>query len=170
MINFLPSSISERALTGIESHDSYQLSAGRVSDIWVPLINEIVQSPEKLFFGSGRRAILFSDAYKNGHIYDTGHAHNLYLNTVLEIGLLGLTFFGIFYFVFIKYIFKTIKKYWNSPNEREILLGVVVSTICFLIAGLTGREIFPNNANYPIWFVLAIGSAILKIQTKKETV
>lgn len=169
LIYILPSSISERALTGIEEKDITVISAGRVGEIWLPLAKEVLESPEKLIFGLGIRGIFLTDGYRNNNIYISAQAHNLYLDTILDIGLLGLTFFALFYIKFIKNIFKCIKRNTCSTNENEILIGVVVSTLNFLIGGITGKQIFPTLNNYPLWLMLAFGSAILKFQAKKET-
>ena len=168
-ISFLPSSITKRAISGIEVGDVRQISSGRVHSIWAPLVDEISHSQKKLIVGSGRHATIFSDSYRDGKMARVGHAHNLYLNTIVEVGLLGLTFFALFYIRFLKNFIKAINKKLNGGNEIQILIGVVVSIFSYFIAGITGRQIFPTINNYLFWLILGIGSAILKIQAKKET-
>jgi len=167
---FLPSSISQRAMTGLESKDVFAISAGRVEGIWFPLIEEVLRNPQQLVFGNGLKAILFMEVYKKGHIYRTGHAHNLYLNTILDMGLIGLTFYMLFFILLISKFFNAIKRNSINDNQKEILIGVIVAIISFLVSGFTGRLFYPTISNYPIWLILAIGSAILKIQGKKEKI
>jgi len=168
-INFLPNMISERARQGIESKNVYQISAGRVSEIWVPIVHELKESPKTLFFGNGIRGLWMTDAFMKGKIYDAFHAHNLYLNAILDVGLLGLGLLAMLYFKAIKGIFRTVKLFPHNGNLNEILFGVAVSILVFLIAGLSGRIWYPIFNNYPLWIILAIGSSIVKIQSKKES-
>ncbi len=168
-INLLPNAISERALQGVETNNVYQISAGRVSEIWVPIINELKEKPKTLFFGNGIRGLWTTDAFKKGHIYDAFHAHNLYLTAILDIGILGLGLLALFYIKIISGIFRTIKIFPNSRKQNEILFGVVVSILVFLIAGFSGRIWYPIFNNYPLWIIIAIGYSLIKIQSKKET-
>lgn len=169
LIQFIPSTITERALTGIEDKDVYQISAGRVSTIWAPVANELLESPKKLFFGIGINGYVLTDAFKRGLIFPTSHAHNLYLDTILNMGLFAVSIFMMFYMIFVKNIIKAINFNSNEADKNEILFGVLVSTLSFLLAGLTGRQFFPSIFNYPFWIMLGFGSAILKIYAKNET-
>ncbi|GJL77352.1 MAG: hypothetical protein NPINA01_03410 [Nitrospinaceae bacterium] len=167
-VMFLPSSISQRATTGLESKDVYSISAGRVEGIWTPLVEEVLRSPKKLIFGSGLKAIFFSESYEKGQIYRTGHAHNLYLNTILDMGLVGLVFFMLFVVYLLRALFKAVKKSSFEEAQKEIIFGVIVAILSFLIAGFTGRLSYPAISNYPLWIIMAIGAALLKIQAKKD--
>jgi O-antigen ligase len=168
-INFLPNTISERALKGIETNNVNQISAGRVNEIWVPILQELKESPKTLFFGNGIRGLWTTDAFKKGQIFDAFHAHNLYLTAILDIGLIGLGVLALLYIKIICGIFRIIKIFPHSGKQKEILFGVVVSILVFLIAGFSGRIWYPIFNNYPLWIVLAIGSSIVKIQSKKNT-
>lgn len=163
---FIPHSITQRAITGLQSKDRYEISAGRIDGIWIPLMQEISKSPKNVLIGRGRHAILFSKAHNSGIIYRTGHAHNMYLDILLDTGLIGLMFFlGFFLFYLRKYLIH-VKKLDLLIEDREMLYGVIVSIICFLIAGMTGRSFFPTLPNYPIWLALAIGSVIIKLNKR----
>lgn len=165
----LPSSITERFLTGIESKNVQQISAGRVSDIWVPIISELKESPKTLLIGNGMRGYWSTEAFKKGQVYGANHAHNLYLDTILDIGILGLFSLAFFCFIFLAKLFKSIQRQSHDRGKNELLYGVVVSILSFLISGVTGRLWYPVIYNYPLWLVLAIGSATIKLQVKEKT-
>lgn len=166
LVFFIPNSMKDRAMTGLQAKNRNAISAGRIDNIWIPLINEISKSPRDILIGRGRFAILFSKAHKSGIMLRTGHAHNMYLGAVLDVGLIGLMFFlGFFLFYLKKFLIHTRKVYVSTEN-REILYGIIVSIIVFLFAGMTGRSFFPTITNYPIWFVLALGSVIIKLNKR----
>ena len=165
---FIPHSIKDRAMTGFQSKDRNEISAGRIDDIWIPLIEEISRSPKAMLIGKGRYAIIFSKAHNSGVIYRTGHAHNMYLDCLLDIGLIGLMFFLGFFLFYLMRCLTHVKKLNLLIEDQEMLYGVIVSIICFLIAGMTGRSFFPELSNYPIWLVLAFGSVVIKLSERAK--
>ena len=161
LLLLVPGSVSKRAMTGLQSRDSYEITAGRLDDIWIPLIQEISKSPLSIIIGRGRHAIIFSEAYNANRMHRTGHAHNMYLDTLLDSGLTGLTFFLGFFLFYLKQCFAYLNKSKILAEDRELLFGVIVSIVCFLLAGFTGRAFFPTLDNYPIWLVIAAGAIII---------
>ena len=86
---FITGSIVERAEKGLKSKDLNEIFAGRVNDIWLPLIYEYRDNPQKMIFGNGRYSILTSKAASNAIILDVEHPHNMYLELILDVGLIG---------------------------------------------------------------------------------
>jgi O-Antigen ligase len=161
---FFPTDILERSGTGLAGGKINVISAGRVGHIWEPLVKEYLESPVKLTIGDGTNAIRYSNSFKRGLILQVGHAHNMYLSTILESGFVGLIFYCFF---FIHYI-KMFNRFSNSLSGYYgmIMKGVLVSVVSFLISGISGREVFPGLENSYLWIVLAFGVAI--VQTKRN--
>jgi len=159
-VYFFPSDILERSTTGISSGDIDIITAGRTEHIWIPLIKEYINNPVELMVGNGTNAILYSKSFKRDYILRVGHAHNMYLNTVLEVGLIGLSFFLYYFFSYLKTFARSIKEL--EGQYYFLLAGVVVSVSTFMLSGLSGRQFFPDLSNIYLWIVLAFGISILK--------
>lgn len=158
-VNFLlPDIVVERATTGMVSGDYDELSAGRIDYIWEPLLNELKTDPQTLLIGSGRFGIMNTDAWKQARITLVSHAHNMYLDSVLDVGIIGLAVYLALFTALIFYFHKRSKQYRKDfPYQSALLTGCNVSLICYLISGLTGRTFFPDLLNAYLWIVIGLG-------------
>lgn len=157
----LPESIIDRALTGISEGDLNLISAGRIRYLWQPIINEIKTKPEVIWFGYGIHGIINMRAWQTGTIFSVGHAHNMYLDMVLESGLIGLFSLLAFYaHVLVKFIKGFCLKQLNS-YRRDLLAAVIVAILCYLISGLTGRRLFPSLSNIYVWIITGLGYSLV---------
>lgn len=171
MINFLlPEIIIERAATGIISGNFDELSAGRIDYIWEPLLNELKTDPQMLLFGSGRFGIISTDAWRQARISLVTHAHNMYLDAVLDVGIIGLAVFLTFFTMVLVYFWRnSIKNKKAFPYYSSLINGCCASVICYMISGLTGRTFFPSLSNIYLWIVVGLGIAICEnIRNKKS--
>ena len=162
----LPRTIVARALTGLSggSVDLAALSAGRLELLWTPLINELIASPGKLLLGLGRYGITVTDAFRAGRILPAGHPHNMYLELVIDVGILGAVVIGILFYRLLDYAASGQERITRAkrgiPGVRawrqdDVFVGLVVSVIAYLLSGLTDRTLFPNHNNAYLWIVLA---------------
>ena len=162
---FISESIIERVSKGVYTRDRDEISAGRIDSTWLPLINEYSKDPMKLIFGNGRFAIQSSDAVARGMATDHSHPHNMYLEQVLDAGLIGLTVFISFFILLFKKLFYFFNRIENK-KLNEYYYAVIISMISFFIAGLTGRTLFPSGKNCYFWIVAGIAIAIVRILQK----
>ena len=159
----ISSDIISRASKGLDSGDRNQISAGRTDNTWLPLVEEYAQDPKKLLVGNGRYAIVSSQAVTEGFTPDDfWHPHNMYLEMVMDAGMVG--------FVVIVPMFVMIfrKIYRNIPNVQDLKIreyhyAVIVSMISYFVAGITGRSLFPGMKNSYLWIIMGIGIALLEI-------
>jgi len=152
---FLYAPIMERASQGVRSKDREEISAGRIDHIWIPLIEEYSKSPQKLIFGSGRYAIQSSEAASKSYILqDISHPHNMYLEMIIDAGLVGIIIFMAFYYIILINAYNTLAVVKNE-RLKEYLYANIISIICFMISGITDRSLFPKEESVFIWIILA---------------
>ncbi|MDL1979739.1 MAG: O-antigen ligase family protein [Deltaproteobacteria bacterium] len=162
----ISSSVIERASKGIESRDRNALFAGRIEKLWVPLIYEYTHDYKKLILGNGRYAIRSSDVNKQGIIREATHPHNMYLEQIIDAGLIGVVTFIAFYIILLRKACKSLGNI-NDYKIKEHHYAVIVSLSCYLISGITDRSFFPDPANGFLWVV--VGIAIVIIRMSQET-
>lgn len=164
----LYSPIVKRASHGFQSKDRGEISAGRIDDIWIPLLEEYAKSPKKLVFGDGRYAVMASDSVSEGRILARiRHPHNMYLEIIIDAGLVGFIVFIYFYYSILKKAFQTLHSVKDGVL-KEYLYVIVVSIICFLISGITDRSFFPKDDSMFIWVMLACSVLACKIANDKD--
>ncbi len=156
---FIPRSIIERALTGLSNNDISAISAGRVDRIWMPLLEEFMDKPLNLIIGAGRYAIMGSDSFKSGAILQVGHAHSMYLDLLLDAGLIGLLFFLVFFFRFLMRFIRT-HRFVEDRLFLDILIGIEISVVAFMVRGITDSFFFPALTNAFLWINLGLGVSI----------
>jgi len=163
----MSTSVIERATTGFKGKDRDVISAGRIDQIWIPLIKENVSDTKKFMFGDGRNAIRASDSLLKGRISFQGEPHNMYLELLIDAGIISLIIIGSFYYVILRNAFHTLQL-TTEAHLKENLYACIVSILCFLIAGMTGYSFFPMNSNVFIWVILGCTIASLNLLSYKE--
>jgi O-antigen ligase len=147
----LPGAVYERISSGWE-HGLNAISAGRVDEIWLPLLPEFLSSP---IYGQGLGAILWSKAIRAGTILQVTHPHNAYLQAVLDMGFLGLILLCAYFIHVWKGFRRLCKDQDLSPTRRGFYEGAAVGLLSFLIAGFAGSSLMPVPEQCFLW--LAIG-------------
>lgn len=148
-----PGAVYERIATGWNG-DLNALSAGRVDDIWLPLLPELLNSP---FYGNGIGAVLWSAPMRSGRILEVTHPHNAYLQVLLDMGLIGFALFAAFFW----HIWKTFRALAVAPDLSPLLrgfhAGAAAGLLSFLAAAFAGSSLLPCFEQVFLWF--AIGMA-----------
>ncbi len=150
----LPGAVYDRVESGFGSGLD-AVSAGRIEGIWLPLLPEVLRSP---IYGNGLGSILWSDAMRTGvgiSILGVAQAHNAYLETVLDMGIVGLIFVCA-YFVHVLKEFRALSvDPVLSPALRGFYQGAAAGLAGFLVAGIAGSYLTPRPEQIFLW--LAIG-------------
>jgi hypothetical protein len=84
-----------------------------------------------------------------GWFYSLENAHNYFLQTVAELGILGLVAF--LYFLYA--VWSTARV---SLSGRSHLLGAVTGAGAFLATWVTGHPLLAREVGYPFWMVLGL--------------
>ena len=100
----------------------------------------------------------FTDINKSGF----SNAHNIFINILVERGIIGLVLFLFFIFFVFSVCNQTQKIFKNDEPEIEFVHFFRIGMLGFLSVGLTGNDMFVNSgfingwATYFILFLLAI--------------
>ena len=152
---FLPGAVYDRVESGFGSGLD-AISAGRIEGIWLPLLPDALRSP---IYGNGLGSILWSEAMRTGvgvTIPGVMHAHNAYLQTVLDMGIAGLILVCA-YFAHVWKGFHALSVDPSlSPSLRGFYQGAAAGLASFMIAGIAGSSLTPVPEQVFLW--LAIGT------------
>jgi len=143
----------------------FMLNQERIS-IYNNTINMIEHHP---FIGVGLNT--FSKNYgkykteaaeKYAHTPDTIYAHNIYLQTAGEVGLLGLAMFLLFLFQVFRVILKASRKL-SDEYLRITVLSLAACLIAFLVNGLTETSLYYPRVSMIFWYLIGFGLALGRI-------
>lgn len=157
LIPFLPSSVLDR-FTSIgnmtDSSTSYRVF------IWEATAN-MIKDHFVAGIGIGTEAYqtVYSE-YALAGIERAPHSHNLYLQILTEIGILGFSVFLITLFLFFAKVFTFLKN--NDNLESKLIVGAITcGLIAILIQGLTDYVWYNYRVFAFFWMMLALASAII---------
>jgi O-antigen ligase len=149
----LPGAVYDRITTGY-GEGLNVISAGRIEEIWLPLLPEVLRSP---IYGSGLGSILWSETMRGAGttILGVTQAHNAYLETLLDMGIAGLILVCA-YFVHLWKGFRALGVDPSlSPTLRGFFQGAAAGLASLLVAGIVGSRLTPGAEQVFLW--LAIG-------------
>jgi len=152
MLFVLPGTLWDRVTAGF-SGDLNTLTAGRTGEIWLPLLPELWRSP---FIGNGLSSILWSDAMRSEMILQVGHAHNAYLQTLLDMGLIGLLLLLTFFALLLRGFWRASRDPSVSPTMRGFFEGAAIGLVSFLAAGVAGSSLTPCAEQSFLWLAAGI--------------
>lgn len=146
-------SVRDRVLTGFGSAESGgidwdEISAGRVTGIWPPVIEQIIEAP---ILGHGRWAIVREACYEKILVSENSvpnHPHNSYLEVLLDAGVVGLliclSLMG--WIVYESYSLMMLK---GDPLLSRVGAVALIAAVAELTAGVAGSSFFPTQSTVP---------------------
>jgi O-antigen ligase len=144
--------VSRMSLGLVGGGDVNEFSAGRVEEIWIPLLPELFKSP---LWGNGLDSTMWAQALWAEMMLPVTHPHNAYIQAILDMGLLGLGLLLAFYW----HVYRTARDLGGnanlSPTMRGFYQGVVAGLMCFIITGFAGSSLRPAPEFAFLW--IAIG-------------
>ena len=148
---FMPGYVVGRFTMGFDS-DWNAVSAGRIEEIWLPLMPEVLGAP---LWGNGLSSVMWSYAMETGAMLNVLHPHNAYLEAWLDMGLLGLGLL-VAYYVHVWRGFRALgSNAYLSPELRGFFQGAAAGLLCFAVTGLVGSSLRPVWEFAYLW--MAIG-------------
>jgi O-antigen ligase len=147
-----------RRITYRWDEDANAVSAGRIEDIWLPLLPETLDSP---LWGNGLESIMWSKAMRTGAMEFFGHPHNAYLEAVLDMGFIGLGLLLVYYWHVWKGFRALGSNAYLTPVTRGFFQGACAALIAFAVAGMTGGSLRPQPENALLWVVIGMMYGLL---------
>lgn len=157
VVMLIPDAVIERASSGLAQGDADDISAGRVSGIWRPLLGDILSSP---IIGHGRNAILWTEAAQDQSILPVGHPHSAYIAAVLDYGLLGAVIIFSFY-LHMWHVFKTMAEISIEPIWRGFFRGSMACILLLLVQGVTDDSFTPSSTQPFLWLAYGVAMGLI---------
>jgi O-antigen ligase len=147
--------IVERIGSGLQEKklDVNNISAGRTETIWGPLLKDFVENP---VVGNGRFAQVRSKSYFKLRLT---HAHSLYLQILIEMGIVGMII-----------VLAVIARLYLVGRKSGTPLSYLVFAL--LLEGIPGHSFYPDASNSLIWVFYGLSLAALAIpsmQARQES-
>lgn len=86
------------------------------------------------------------------------HAHNLYLQIAVEMGMFALTVFLVFIFMYAQFSFSFCKSAMSRSNKL-ICLGIFSGILALLIQGMTDYVWYNYRIFLLFWMIVGLGVA-----------
>jgi hypothetical protein len=133
--------------------DVNAVSAGRIDSIWLPLLPELLGSPP---WGNGLDSVMWSKAMWSGLMLEVTHPHSAYLQSILDVGIVGLGLMLAFYWHVYRGLRTLGSNAYLSPTMRGFFQGALAGLICFLVTGLVGSSLRPVPEFTFLWFAIGM--------------
>jgi hypothetical protein len=151
---FMPGAVISRMSLGfVGGGDVNLVSAGRVDEIWIPLLPELFKSP---LWGNGLDATMWAKALWAEMMLPVTHPHNAYLQAILDMGLLGMGLLLAYYW----HVYRTCRDLGSnanlSPTMRGFFQGTVAGLACFIVTGFAGSSLRPSPEFAFLWIAIGI--------------
>lgn len=102
------------------------------------------------------------EAEKYAHTADTIYAHNSYLQTAGEVGLLGLFALILFLFQVFRQAFKAFCKL-NDEYLKIVAVSLAASLIAFLVNGLTETSLYYPRVVMIFWYLIGVSLSLNRL-------
>lgn len=137
-----------------ESNDLNEMSSGRVEYFWINAILMFIKSP---ILGHGWRSFRHT-AISTGNMND---AHNIYLQLLAEVGIVGFLILIIFMVVAWRITYLSLKKnstetYFNPKQDAILKVSLAYQTY-FMLYGFFGNPLYDLQCYVPYFLFVAMG-------------
>jgi hypothetical protein len=159
--------IIERFSHGFESGDLEEISAGRLEHQWIPISVEYLANPTKLLFGAGKYGVFSTEAYARGFLPGATHPHNMYLETIVDAGLIGFVPILFILLYVMKKAYDHMKSLPAGP-WKDYQAGAVVSLFSYFLGGMTRGSLWPVIENSFVYAIIGLSIVIMVIAPRGE--
>jgi hypothetical protein len=153
----LPDAFVERATTGFQSADPHAITAGRLDEIWLPLLPTFWEAP---ILGHGLSSTMWATPNVVGAMLPVAVPHSAYLGVLLDLGLVGVAVVASF-FLSVWATFSRLAKNHPDRQWRGVFEGGLVCLMCLAVQGATNDQFVPTYPQVALWlcYGLALGQA-----------
>jgi hypothetical protein len=136
-----------------------QMLSGREESIWLPLLFEWFNDPQKLWLGHGLYSVRTSDVLFTGLLFPAGEAHNVYLEFFLDN---GIVLFAIFIAGLVAWLVRTVRLGRRLNNGLFWVLFLCI--VSYLIMGFSGHHYFPYDDNGTMFPIVAALINVIRLK------
>ena len=147
----MPGAVVDRVTFGFDG-GAEAVSNGRMDEIWRPVIPELFNSP---IWGNGLGAIMWSAPMLAGILPSVAHPHNAYLESILDLGFVGLVLVLAYWIVTWRDFRRLSHDERLTPELQGFFGGAAAGLLAFLVAGFAGSSLLPSPEQAFLW--LAVG-------------
>jgi O-antigen ligase len=158
LVVVIPESVQERLTMGLDrveatstSNADDPLTKGRVQ-IWAGLAPEFFKSP---LLGGGLSSTAWNSAVTMGYVRSM-HPHNLYLEILLDMGIVGAAALAFLYFRYAQTMSRLSNEPSSSPVMRAYFGGAFAAFVGMLASGVSGGHYAPHPDQTFLWFSLGL--------------
>ena len=158
-----PSAVVDRAQYALDSRDPNEISAGRVENIWMPLLPDV---RSHLLFGQGLQSIMWTEAQRFQLIFPVNLSHNAYLDLLLDFGLIGSLPILAWY----AYLWRGfIRQAKDDPDEafRRFFYGGPLALAALAVCALTNDRLTPTSTTVFLWIAAGVLMGRQAVQTRR---
>lgn len=141
----------------IANNDLNDLSSGRIEYFWVYAIDMFLDKP---FFGNGWRSFKYSEI----GTLNANDAHNIYLQLLAEVGLVGFVLVLFFMISSLITTYKAIRKneVCSCLSDRSMCIMKMsfAYQVFFILYGFTGNPLYDPQCYFPYVLCCAIGYSV----------
>ena len=147
-----PAAVFERAQFGVDTRDLNEISAGRLDNIWLPLLPDVA---DHLWLGQGLHSIMWTDAQRHQQMFPVNIAHNAYLDLVLDVGIAGgVLILG--WYVYLWRAFRRGAKTDPDSRYRAVFFGGQLAILALFICALSNDRLTPTAPTCLLWVVSGV--------------
>lgn len=142
-----PAAVVNRAQYALDSRDPNAISAGRVENIWLPLLPDV---RAHLFLGQGLESIMWTEAQRFDLIYHVNLSHNAYLDLLLDFGILGSLPILAWYV----YLWRGFLRQAACDRDhacRRFFYGGHLALVALSVCALTNDRLTPTATTALLW-------------------
>ena len=147
-----PAAILERAQFGLDSKDLNEISAGRLDNIWLPLLPDVA---DHLAFGQGLHSIMWTEAQRLQQIYPVNLAHNAYLDLLLDVGVVG-TVLILAWYVQLWRMFSRGAATETDVRFRALFVGGRLALVALFLCALSNDRLTPTAPASLLWLAAGV--------------
>jgi len=149
---FAPGALWSRLQAGM-GEGLNEITAGRLDEIWMPLLPEIAKTPP---WGAGLDSILWSRPMRMEEMFFVAHPHNAYLQVYMDLGIVGAVLVLAFWIYSLRGFWKLRGDERLVPEMQGFFEGAAVGLVAFLITGLAGSSLLPSPEQGYLWLALGM--------------
>jgi O-antigen ligase len=105
-------------------------------------------------FGAGISAYQTVMAhYRTRNLHPEPYAHNIFLTTWSEVGLVGLAAFTV---ILIGLLWRAWRSFDSTPQYRPLLWGIFGAWVVFIVHGMVDSPYWKNDLSLEFWMLAAL--------------